>query len=578
MRFWYLRRRPSAVRNEVDEELRIHLEMRIEDLRANGLSPDEARREAERQFGDIEGTRRYCRRQDLEKENRVQRLLFVQDLAQDARIGLRNLLRVPALALTVVVTVGLGIGATTAIFAAVNAALLQPLPYKDPDRLVRIYTDAPPNLYPFSVADYLALEAQQTHFEQIAGYRGRAMAFSNGAIAERLTGREVTWTYFRLLGITPAIGRDFTEQEGRPGHPRAVVISSWPVGTATGQPAGCRGAADSARWLRLHRCRHPPTAARTVRAAAGLLHCRAMVDASPQGPLLHHHAWASPRRRHPIRSRQRTAGDQPPPLSALAVVVPGRSCDVGSDGSQGVRRRRRSHDGGRRAGSGGAGVADRDGERRQPAGRARHEPPPRAGRPDGARRIPEPSRAVPARGERAPGSRLGHRRVGARVGRRAPSANRRRQLLSAHAGNGSQRSGAVAACRRHDRQRRPVRPHPCPLQRRRFSRRVAAIDGACGHRQSRGAAAATRAGGQPVRHRDSAAHRRRPAPHQPERAPTRRSRVRHPEHAHRRDPAARGAVSRECKRRLLGRVEAPRGNVCPASPAWRSPTAGRQTM
>ncbi len=140
VRFWYLRRRPEAVRNEVDEELRIHLEMRIEDLRANGLSPDEARREAERQFGDLEGTRRYCRRQDLEKENRVQRLLFVQDLAQDARIGLRNLLRVPALTLTVVVTVGLGIGATTAIFAAVNAALLQPL-------AVQGSGPAGPNLY-----------------------------------------------------------------------------------------------------------------------------------------------------------------------------------------------------------------------------------------------------------------------------------------------------------------------------------------------------------------------------------------------------------------------------------------------
>ena len=225
MRFWYLRRRPEAVRDEVDEELRVHLEMRIEELRASGLSPDEARREAMRQFGDIEGTRRYCRRQDLEKENRVQRLLFVQDLAQDVRIGLRNLLRVPVLTLTVVVTVGLGIGATTAIFAAVNAALLQPLPYKDPDQLVRIYTDAPPNNSPFSVADYLALDAQQTHFAQIAGYRRRAMAFSNGTIAERLTGREVTWTYFRLLGITPAIGRDFTEQDGRPGSPRAVVIS-----------------------------------------------------------------------------------------------------------------------------------------------------------------------------------------------------------------------------------------------------------------------------------------------------------------------------------------------------------------
>ena len=225
MRLWYLRRRPDAIRDEVDEELRVHLEMRIDELRAKGLSPDDARREAVRTFGDVEGTRRYCRRQDLEKENRVQRLLFLQDLAQDVRVGFRNLLRVPALTLTVVVTVSLGLGATTAIFAAVNAALLQPLPYKDPERLVRIYTDAPPNLYPFSVADYLAFEAQQTHFETIAGYRGRAMAFSNGTIAERLTGREVTWTYFRLLGITPVIGRDFTEHDGQPGNPRAVVIS-----------------------------------------------------------------------------------------------------------------------------------------------------------------------------------------------------------------------------------------------------------------------------------------------------------------------------------------------------------------
>jgi putative ABC transport system permease protein len=225
MRFWYLRRRPEAIRDEVDEELRVHLEMRIEELQTKGLSPDDARRQAVQTFGDIEGMRRYCRLQDLEKENRVQRLLFLQDLAQDVRIGLRNLVRAPALTLTVVVTVGLGIGATTAIFAAVNAALLQPLPYKDPEQLVRIYTDAPPARFSLSVVDYLALDAQQTHFEAIAGYRGRAMAFSTATIAERLTGREVTWTYFRLLGITPAIGRDFTEQDGRPGNPPAVVIS-----------------------------------------------------------------------------------------------------------------------------------------------------------------------------------------------------------------------------------------------------------------------------------------------------------------------------------------------------------------
>ena len=151
--------------------------------------------------------------------------MILQDLKQDLRIGLRNLLRIPMLTLTVVATVGLGIGATTAIFSAVNAALVRPLPYADADRLVRIYTDAPPYKFRFSVADYLALQAQQTHFEQIAGYTDREMAFTDGTSAERVRGRLASWSYFSLLGIRPAIGRDFTEADGRPGSPPAVIVS-----------------------------------------------------------------------------------------------------------------------------------------------------------------------------------------------------------------------------------------------------------------------------------------------------------------------------------------------------------------
>ncbi len=151
--------------------------------------------------------------------------MMLGDLRQDLRISLRGLLRAPMMTLTIVATIGLGIGATTTIFGALYAALLRPLPYADPGRLVRIYTDAPPNRFPFSVADYLALQAQQTHFEQIAGYTSRSMAFSDGTIAERLTGREVSWTYFSLLGIRPASGRDFVERDGRPGNPRAVMVS-----------------------------------------------------------------------------------------------------------------------------------------------------------------------------------------------------------------------------------------------------------------------------------------------------------------------------------------------------------------
>ena len=155
----------------------------------------------------------------------MQRSLMLQDLAQDVRISVRSLLRVPMLTLTILITVGLGIGATTAIFSAVNAAILRPLPYLEPERLVRIYTDAPPFKWRFSVADYLALQAQQTHFAQLATYTDRSMAFSNGEVAELLRGRAVSWAYFALLGIKPVLGRDFTELDGRPGNPPAVMVT-----------------------------------------------------------------------------------------------------------------------------------------------------------------------------------------------------------------------------------------------------------------------------------------------------------------------------------------------------------------
>src|SRR5207247_6623447 len=104
------------------------------------------------------------------REHRMQRALWIEDLLQDLRIGLRGLLRAPMTTLTIIVTVGLGIGGTTVIFAAIDAALLRSLPYADPGRLVRIHTDAPPNRFPFSIADYLALRSQQTQFEPIAAY------------------------------------------------------------------------------------------------------------------------------------------------------------------------------------------------------------------------------------------------------------------------------------------------------------------------------------------------------------------------------------------------------------------------
>ena len=223
--FWYLRRGPETVRSDVEEELALHLELCAEELRAGGMSSTEAHREALRQFGDVQRTRQSCRSQDEQKETRMQRALMLEDFAQDVRISVRSLLRVPVLTLTILSTVGLGIGATAAIFSAVNSALLQPLPYTQPDRLVRIYTDTPPFVFRFSVADYLALREQQTHFEQVAAYTDRAMTFSDGDLAELLRARLVSSSFFSVLGIRPLVGRDFTELDSRPGSPPTVLVS-----------------------------------------------------------------------------------------------------------------------------------------------------------------------------------------------------------------------------------------------------------------------------------------------------------------------------------------------------------------
>ena len=150
---------------------------------------------------------------------------LMQNLVRDTRHSLRTLARTPVLAATIMLTVGLGIGATTAIFAVIDAALLRPLPYNDPGNLVRIYTDAPPNRWGLSVADYQAMSAQQTTFKDIAAYQSVTRAFTRGDVAERITGRVVTWNYFSLLGVAPLLGRAPSASDGVPGSSPTVVVS-----------------------------------------------------------------------------------------------------------------------------------------------------------------------------------------------------------------------------------------------------------------------------------------------------------------------------------------------------------------
>jgi len=149
----------------------------------------------------------------------------VRSLARDVRFAVRGFARARLLAATVVLTVGLGVGASVAMLAVVNAVLVRPLPYPAPDRLVRIYHALDGNRWPLSVADWDAIREQQTSFASLAAYRPDALTLVRGAEAERVRAKRVTPGYFGVLGVAPAVGRGIEPEEGEPGGPRSVVLS-----------------------------------------------------------------------------------------------------------------------------------------------------------------------------------------------------------------------------------------------------------------------------------------------------------------------------------------------------------------
>ena len=146
------------------------------------------------------------------------------NIVRDASYSVRSLFRTPTLAATIVLTVGLGLGATAALITVARTILLEPLPYAHPESLVWIYTDNPPHWFRFSVVDYRALEADHPAFSEIAGYQNRQVTVSDGGRAERLISKTVTSSYFRLLGHRPALGRLFEAADDGRGE-QVVVLA-----------------------------------------------------------------------------------------------------------------------------------------------------------------------------------------------------------------------------------------------------------------------------------------------------------------------------------------------------------------
>jgi predicted permease len=203
---------------ELDDEIETHLRLLTERYVRQGMTEEEAAWAARRQFGNV------ALLQEAHREMRGIR--FIDTLIQDLRYGLWMLRRNPGFAFVAVSTLALGIGANTAIFSVVNAVLLRPLPYRDPDRIVMIRNyRANQNQVNVNGADFLDWREQATVFEQVAAFTTDDVDLTGSDEPERLTAGLVTANMFETLGIWPALGSAFTPAEDQPGAAQVVILS-----------------------------------------------------------------------------------------------------------------------------------------------------------------------------------------------------------------------------------------------------------------------------------------------------------------------------------------------------------------
>ena len=213
-------------RREVDDEVEDYLERRARELVAEGMAPDEARRAAEAAFGDVDGVRRACVRIQGRLQRRRRLLATVRGvaggLAQDLRVGARALLRRPGFASVAVLTLGLGVGANTALFSVVDAVLLRPLPYPEPDRLVQLWEQSPGQRSP-SPADFMDLRRSTTTLSDLAAYSAVTATLTGEGEPEEATYASVSANFFRTFGVRAAVGATFGPEPVEAGVRLAVL-------------------------------------------------------------------------------------------------------------------------------------------------------------------------------------------------------------------------------------------------------------------------------------------------------------------------------------------------------------------
>jgi putative ABC transport system permease protein len=207
----------ARIERELADEIAAHLELAERDALARGLDPLEARREARRQFGGIEQMK------EAHRDDRSAQ--WIEHLLNDARYGLASLRRDPLFAAIAIGVLALGIGANTAVFSIVDAVLLKPLPFPNPERIVRMWEKTPTGVNSTTALNFVEIRRRLRTFETFsAEVDVNATADINGEPV-RLQGRSVSADHFDVFGVAPVLGRTFREEEDQPGAANVVIIS-----------------------------------------------------------------------------------------------------------------------------------------------------------------------------------------------------------------------------------------------------------------------------------------------------------------------------------------------------------------
>ena len=221
MTWWQRLWRRGQLEEHLDKELRFHLEQHTKDLIARGHDPIEARRQARIAIGGEEQVKESCR------DARGTR--WLEDLWQDASYALRTLRKKPGFAAVALLTLALGIGATTVMFTVINGVLLKPLSYPEPDRLVTLHEQTEVGYWAFAYLNFVDCRRESRSLERMVAWRHGGGTVSEPGDAEYLSGRQISAGLFSVLGIELLRGRAFLPEEDRPGAAPVAIISyrSW---------------------------------------------------------------------------------------------------------------------------------------------------------------------------------------------------------------------------------------------------------------------------------------------------------------------------------------------------------------